>query len=304
MTSGAALAPLLPVAARSTGPASFIRRQNEPEGTPIDVRRLLQFAIPLGAACALALAACSGDGKRQTRDSGGSRLTRAGKDALAAAPYQARDVPNGGSLRGTITLEGAPPADSVMLPISDERICGTSVTTRSVELDGARLADVVVWLERIRSGKRLPETRRFELGHDDCQLEPRVQAAIAGGTLNVRNSDPIRHRARFVRQGSGDVVALLNHYDQGEVVPSELVLAQPGAIEVRCDFHPWTHAVIAVFDHPYFAVSARDGSFGLDSIPPGQYRLVAWHPTLGELERTVEVESGRNVEVSFVMRSP
>ena len=189
-----------------------------------------------------------------------------------------------------------------MVPISDERICGHSVTTRSVELSGTRVADVVVWIEGLRSGKRLAETRRFELGHDDCQLVPRVQAALAGGTLNVRNSDPTRHRARFVRRGSGDVVALLNHYDQGEVVPSELPLAKPGAIEVRCDFHPWTRAFIAVFDHPYFAVSERDGSFGLDSIPPGRYRLIAWHPTLGELERTVEVASGRNVDVSFVMR--
>jgi uncharacterized protein (DUF2141 family) len=34
--------------------------------------------------------------------------------------------------------------------------------------------------------------------------------------------------------------------------------------------------------HPYFAVSAADGSFEIKNLPPGEYTLVAVHEKLGE----------------------
>jgi hypothetical protein len=160
---------------------------------------------------------------------------------------------------------------------------------------------VVVWLDGLRAGKALSETRRFELSHEHCELAPRVQAALAGGTLNVRNADPIAHRLRFLSRISAETLAVLRHYDEGEVVPTDAVLSRPGLVEVRCDLHPWTRAWIAVFDHPYYAVTERDGSFTLDSVPPGKYRLIAWHPRLGEVERDVEVTAGSKVDVPMKM---
>src|SRR6185503_2831036 len=50
-----------------------------------------------------------------------------------------------------------------------------------------------------------------------------------------------------------------------------------GIVEVRCVQHPWTHAYIAVFDHPYFDVTEDDGSFKIDSLPPGTYTVNLWH---------------------------
>jgi hypothetical protein len=48
-----------------------------------------------------------------------------------------------------------------------------------------------------------------------------------------------------------------------------------------------------VFDHPYFAVTSRDGSFSIDSIPPGTYTLYVWHERYGVKERDVRVEPRR-----------
>ena len=39
----------------------------------------------------------------------------------------------------------------------------------------------------------------------------------------------------------------------------------------------WGYAV----DNPYYAVTDETGSFPIEDLPPGTYRLKAWHPILG-----------------------
>ena len=60
-------------------------------------------------------------------------------------------------------------------------------------------------------------------------------------------------------------------------------------IPARCDVHPWMSAFINVFNHPYYAVSAADGSFTIDNLPPGDYVIEAWHETLGTQTQSITV---------------
>ena len=216
-------------------------------------------------------------------------------------PYHIVDVTRGGSVTGRVTVTGDVPRDSVVPVTADQGLCGSTVRVPLVERSGSRVANVIVWLADARSGKPLPLPRRFELTNERCALEPRVQAAVVGGTLNVKNADPGRHRARFLLAGSDSTVALVTEHDRGQLVPVQSVLASPGRLDVRCDAHPWTQAWIQVFDHPYFDVAGRDGQFVMDSVPPGRYRLMAWQERLGTAEVEVTVDEGREakVEVKF-----
>ncbi|HEX6729651.1 MAG TPA: carboxypeptidase regulatory-like domain-containing protein, partial [Pyrinomonadaceae bacterium] len=47
-------------------------------------------------------------------------------------------------------------------------------------------------------------------------------------------------------------------------------------IPVKCNQHPWMKAYIGVLKHPFFAVSAEDGTYSLKGVPPGTYTVVAW----------------------------
>jgi hypothetical protein len=47
------------------------------------------------------------------------------------------------------------------------------------------------------------------------------------------------------------------------------------------------NAYAGVLDHPYFAVTKPDGSFSIPNLPPGTYKLAAWHERLGS--QTIDV---------------
>ena len=249
---------------------------------------------PLEALIVAASIACGAcDAGRADRDNSGAPNGEAlaATPARQAAPYTVRALESSGRVTGTIEIDGEPPPDSVIQATIDQPVCGAGFTRPGIERRGNRPAGVIVWIDGIRSGKPLPLERRFEIANERCALVPEIQATIAGGTLNVRNRDALEHRTRITR-GEGEVLATIRETDEGQVVPNEHVLAKPGVIELTCAAHPWTHAWIAVFDHPYYSVSGADGAFVIDSVPPGRYAVKLWHPRLGAAEDSVTIDPG------------
>jgi hypothetical protein len=221
-----------------------------------------------------------------------------------AAPYRAVDIAGGGGgIHGEVRVEGDFPADTMVRPTVDAEVCGAAFVDSTVRRSGDHLANVVVWLVDARSGKPVPLAGRFEITHTRCRLRPRVQAVRVGGTLNVRSTDRTVHHARFVRAADGSTIKVVTEHDAGQVVPDESVLMSAGRIEVRCDAHPWTRGWILAFDHPYFDVTDRRGSFAMDSVPPGRYRLIAWHERFGAIEDSVTVTAGGTAQVTVTLRA-
>lgn len=211
-------------------------------------------------------------------------------------PYMRAGQPATGSVRGIVRLTVPPPPDTIVRPPANQDVCGREFrdeTVRVVQAD--RVAGAVVWISNAPSGKALPLSRRYELVAQRCRLTPRVLTAVVGGTVNVRSADPLLHRLRVLDARSGDTFTVLLHNDRGQVVPVQDPLAAPRLIEMRGDEHRWMRAWIAVFDHPYFTTTGRDGSFTLDSVPPGTYELRTWHERFGVRVDTVEVGDGETV---------
>jgi hypothetical protein len=259
--------------------------------------------VALGVALCAASAACSND------ESGGTVLAdaRAAEPRSAppvivtpATPYREMEVRDGGQIGGTVRMAGEIPRDTTVHPTMDVRVCGASFVDRTVVHDADRLGGAIVWLEDIRAGSALPMRRRFEVTNTDCRIEPRVQAVLAGGTLNVRSADAVIHRTRVLRQRTGEILGRYEQNDAGEVIPDDDVLATPGLLELRSEVHPWTRGFVAVFDHPYFLVTTANGRFSFVDVPPGTYRLAAWHERFGKIERPVTVTAGDRAVVDVV----
>ena len=168
---------------------------------------------------------------------------------------------------------------------------------------GNGIGGVVVWLEGIRAGKALPGERRHELESLKCRLSPRVQAGVVQSAVNVIGHDDFRQHLRFLAGGEKKARAgvLLGRDDQ--VIPTELPFNAPGLVLVRDTDHDWPRAYIAVFDHPYYAVTAPDGSFTIDGVPPGRYTVMAWHERTKRAEQVVEVTAGSPMRLSIVLEA-
>jgi hypothetical protein len=216
------------------------------------------------------------------------------------APYREIAITESGRLEGEVRLESSA-RDTLIVVTRNAGLCGDRVPEGAIVAPRGGLMNVVVWLTDAREGKPLPDSRRFEVTNVRCRLDPRVQGVIVGGTLNVKSADPVVHETVIRVSGSREPMETVTQNGDGQVVPLEKVLARPVRLELTCRTHPWTQGWIHVFDNPYFVVSAPNGRFALDSIPPGAYTMRTWHERLGGTTREIRVEKGgiTRVEVKY-----
>jgi hypothetical protein len=265
--------------------------------------RILRTAIHVAAVtAAAALVACNdSDAPAATpRVAPSSAVGRAGDlappaEVVIARPanrYEPDPAASGGAITGTVTTSAALVAGAPVPTGRDGAVCGAAIPDESVVRQGNGIGGAVVWLDDIRRGKPLPIERRLELESDKCRLTPRVQAGVVGSAVNVLGHDDFRQHLLFLAGGEREARAsvLLGLYEQ--VIPTERPFAAPGLVIVRDRDHPWPTAFLAVFDHPYFAVTAPNGTFTIDRVPPGRYRLKVWHERAKVAERMVEVGAG------------
>jgi plastocyanin len=203
---------------------------------------------------------------------------------------------------GAITV-AAPPA-AATIDMSGDRYCsqanaGRQVLDRAVVADGrGRLANVVVSIRNgAAAGAGDPASDEpVVLDQQNCEYTPRVVAVRANQPIIIRNSDATLHNVHVRAQNNREFN--IGQPMKGIESRRTFSAAEVG-IHVTCDIHGWMRGAIAVFDHPYYDVSGTDGSFSIDTLPPGTYIVEAWHETLGVQERSVTVEAGGTAEVSF-----
>ncbi len=140
-----------------------------------------------------------------------------------------------------------------------------------------------------------------EIDQAGCLYRPRVAGARAGQTIRFVNGDPLLHNVHGTPKASpGWNVSLPR---QGAA--REIRVDRPEVmVSVRCDLHPWMQGWIGVVDHPYFAVTGRDGRYTLPDVPSGDYTVAVWHERLGTQESRVTVAAKGTVDAPFTFTGP
>ena len=273
----------------------------------------LTRALPIaGVVTSLVLLAACSDGEshpvRTARADESRPRAKAPTDVtlpgVAPVPggYTVRAVTDAGQVVGVVSIGGEPPRDTTVTPdASLARPCGATLVDRTLSRRGTLVEGAIVWLADVKSGKAHTAPRRQALTLERCQLQPRAAALPAGATLNVKGRDPLSLRLRATAWPSGETRATWRMTDAGQVVPDDRVLADAGTLEVRGESLPWVRAWLLVFDQPYYATTNTAGAFTMDSVPAGQYTLVAWHPRLGRVEQPVSVSAGQAATVPVTL---
>jgi plastocyanin len=120
------------------------------------------------------------------------------------------------------------------------------------------------------------------------RFEPHVLPVIQGTTITFPNDDPIYHNVfSLSRARTFD----LGRYPQGE--SKSLRFGSAGVVQVFCHIHADMNGLILVLPNRYFISPDSLGHFVIDGVPPGEYRLVAWHERIRPIVTVVRVDAGR-----------
>jgi hypothetical protein len=189
-----------------------------------------------------------------------------------------------GTITGTIAYNGAAPAPK-KIDTSADPVCGQKSPNLSTEdnvVTNGKLAYAFVY---IKDGATTDGTKvgdytftapsdTVTLDQSGCHYKPHVMGAMVNQKLNITNSDPTQHNIHFTPKNNPD----WNQSQPNGAPPMSHSFARSEVlVPVKCNQHPWMKAYVGVLKHPFFAVSAEDGTFTIKGVPPGTYTVAAWH---------------------------
>jgi hypothetical protein len=223
--------------------------------------------------------------------------------------YDVIEVEHGGTIEGTISLDGVVPEPKGfnLITFPDPMYCGRISNGRGwrllhdfvVSRQGG-LKDAIVLLEGIEAGKPFDLSVPL-IEARDCMFQPFMTIVRNGHAVEVINMDPVMHDiqgyetspeagARVLfntplimnhQHHRGDLHAMHNHAPGKSLIGPIYLNKGRRTFYMQCGFHAYMESWAMAVNNPYYAVTDADGKFVIDGIPPGTYQLVVWHPQTG-----------------------
>ncbi len=250
-----------------------------------------------------------------------------------ALAYDVVDVETGGTIKGTVTLKGAapPPKAYNLITFPDPEYCGRISDGKGWRLlkdfvvnDRNQLQSVVMMVEGVTAGK--PFTLSVpKVEARDCQFLPFTTVVRSEHGIEVVNMDPVMHDIQAYQTSINHGTRVLfnsplpfNHKHQRENihathehVPGKSMVRQfqmskgRKTFVMQCGFHAYMESWAFAVDNPYFSFTSETGNYEITGIPPGTYRLRAWHPSVKQEQvQMVTVQPSQTTQVDFALPSP
>jgi hypothetical protein len=260
----------------------------------------------------------------------GGLLISGGPFAFA---YDVKNVENGGTIRGIVTLNGTAPAPKAynLITFPDPEYCGRISDGNGWRLlkdfvvnNRNQLQGVVMVLEGVAEGK--PFTLSIpKVEARDCQFLPFTTVVRSEHGIEVVNMDPVMHDIQayetsvtngtrvlfnsplsFNRKHHREDIRATHEHVPGKSMVHQFQLSKGRKTFVmQCGFHAYMESWAIAVDNPYFTLTSEAGGYEITGIPPGTYRLRAWHPSVKREEvQTVTVQSSQTIHVDFSLESP
>ncbi|MEZ6063475.1 MAG: carboxypeptidase regulatory-like domain-containing protein [Planctomycetaceae bacterium] len=215
-----------------------------------------------------------------------------------------------GSIKGQICLKGDVPEQALLhkkgADVKDAAVCAAHDMINPemiVDKETHGIANVFVFLAKA-PGDIHPDAAAKEdtvtFDQKNCEFIPHALFVQAGQTVEVLNSDPVAHNTNviFIRNQPANVIVPANTA-KGAGVGFSTTSRESLPVTVKCDFHPWMRAHWLVLDHPYAAVTDKEGRFEINNLPAGDHEFRIWHEKKGWLDRkySVTVTAGETQEL-------
>jgi plastocyanin len=240
---------------------------------------------------------------------GGGDESENGPSDEKGKPYAAKG--NEGTISGVVSYTGAAP-EAKKIDTSADAACtakSPDLKTEDWAIKDGKLANTYVYIKdgTLADGSKIgtysfaTPTAAATLDQNGCHYKPHVLGVMVNQPINITNSDPTTHNIHFTPKNNPD----WNQSQPNGAAPLQHKLARAEVlVPVKCNQHPWMKSYVGVSKHPFFAVTAEDGSFTIKGVPPGKYTVVAWHEggangTEKTMEVTVPASGAAKADFSF-----
>lgn len=261
---------------------------------PTCTLRSTSFTALLLFTLALLLAGC-GDGASDG----------AGGDAAPAAEAPPAEPLGASTIVGVVRFDGEAPELRPLNMDADPACAAKHLEPVYPELlvvdEQAGLANVLVYVADNLPEGPYPTAEPPVIDQQGCRYTPRVAGIMVGQELKVLNSDELLHNVHSL----SEVNRPFNRAMPAAIKQATFSFTdEEPAFRIKCDVHPWMSSYLAVFNHPYFAVTNPDGSFEIPGLPAGTYTIEAWHERLGTMRSGVTLLDGLAAMVDLTFTVP
>jgi len=231
-------------------------------------------------------------------------LVEAREPASGRPPANDSSVPGTATVRGLVKFVGQRPAPT-RINMNADPTCAKlhpgGVTAEDVVAtpDGGLQNAVVFVSEGLGDRTFDPPAQPVSMEQKGCIYTPHVVTLRANQELDIINNDATTHNLHPVPTNNRE----WNKAQAPGTRVDATFARQEIAIPMKCNIHPWMRSYIAVFKHPFFAVTDKSGNFELKNLPVGDYTIQAWHEKLGTSTQKITVSSGAAKELEFVFKS-
>lgn len=235
----------------------------------------------------------------KVRWTGGVR--RLAMAALAAAVLVPGAAHAQGKITGKVALSGAAPA-AAKLKMDADPVCAAAHPDGAAAEDvvvgsGGGVQNVFVYLKEGVKGTFPAKTDPAVIDQKGCLYGPRVVGLQVGQPLKFLNSDPTLHNVHGMPKINAPwnfaMPKFVKQKENKDLTKPEVM------IHVKCDVHPWMSGYVGVLEHPFFAVTDKDGNFTIEGVPPGEYTVEVWQEKLGAQTAKVKVDAGAAAKQDF-----
>jgi plastocyanin len=170
------------------------------------------------------------------------------------------------------------------------------------KMDYAAMHDFVVNVEgsfgtNSASSTNSATVTTTRIAQEGAVFSPHVLPIMVGTSVEWPNHDRIYHNVFSMSEAKQFDLGLY----KGNPPEKRVTFDKPGRVDVFCSIHTSMNCIVLVLENPYFASTDEQGNYKIRDVPPGRYKMKAWHERLPAEEREITVPTNGEVRVDFVL---
>ncbi len=233
------------------------------------------------------------------------------------AGLQIQALPNTGILTGRIVIEGVlEPLPKLRVPTPSSPRLSKRTTDEArekykaslVEIEDEALlvdaeqglANAFVYLAKAPTNWQPTQTdaKPISVTMRDFGFEPRAAVVRTGQNVRLDNLgaapdnfgfEPLMNVGQNRLVNAGSEITLEKPFTSSERIP----------IQAKSQINPWKTTFLLPLDHPFGAITDKQGRFSIEGLPPGVHTYLVWHERTGWLEKSllINILAGQTTDV-------